>query len=182
MLGNREDLFVAQFLILNLLCYNRTKKEINMKKTEFEKIINFAIGNEIEAQEFYSQAAEKVKSPQLKDMFNGFAEDEKNHEKLLKGYLKKGPDKMHFKESFDANFAASVDKPKLSVSMHPADALALAMKSEEEAMDFYTYVADLSNDSGEQKVFKELAEMERGHKLKMEKAFKNVTFSADWGM
>ena len=153
-----------------------------MKKAKFEEIIKFAIGNEIEAQEFYSKAAEKVKTPQLKDMFNGFAEDEKSHEKLLNGYLKKGPKKMHFKQSFDANFATSVDKPKLSVSMHPADALALAMKNEEEAMDFYTYVADLTDDKQEKKVFMELAEMERGHKLKMEKAFKNVTFSADWGM
>ncbi len=153
-----------------------------MNINEFKEIIEFAIGNENEASEFYEDVSNKVKNTQLKDMFMRFANDEKNHSKLLQNYLSKSPESFHFKKSVDYKFSESVDKPKLSLQMHPADAFALAMKNEEEAVQLYTELAGFSEDPMIQKTFHELAEMERGHKLKMEKAFKDITFSPDWGM
>jgi len=111
-----------------------------------------------------------------------FAEEERGHRRLLEGFFSKDPASFHFSESTDYKFSESVDKPKLSIDMHPADAIAFAMKNEEEAMQFYTTLADLSKDPMIQKTFHELAEMERGHKHKMETAFNNITFPADWGM
>jgi rubrerythrin len=149
---------------------------------EFKKTIKFAIAGEVEAQIFYKEVSKAVESPQLKDMFMEFSEDEKQHAQILKGYLSKDPESFQFDGSNDYKYSETVDKPKLSLSMHPADAFAFAMKNEEEAVELYTKLSEIATDPMIKKTFQELANMERGHKTKMENSFKNVTFSADWGM
>jgi rubrerythrin len=47
----------------------------------------------------------------------------------------------YFSESRDYKVAETVDEPELSMDMKPADAFALAMKKEEEAMKQYTEMA-----------------------------------------
>ncbi len=63
---------------------------------EFKKTIKFAIAGEIEAQIFYKEVSKAVESPQLKDMFMEFSEDEKQHAQILKGYLYKDPESFQF--------------------------------------------------------------------------------------
>ena len=101
-----------------------------MNFDQYKEIIEFAISNEIEAQEFYDAAANKINDPYLKEMFKKFAEDEKGHEKILKGILSKDTIDQYFDESTDYKVAETVDKPELSTDMKPADAGALAMKNE----------------------------------------------------
>lgn len=151
-----------------------------MNLDQYKEIINFAIAGEIEAQEFYTDAAKKINAPYLKDMFEKFAKEEKGHEKILKGILVKDTIKQYFNESTDYKIAETVEKPKLSTAMKPADAIALAMKKEEEAMKQYTDLAEACLDPGQKKVFLDLAAMERGHKLKMEKAFVDIGYAELW--
>lgn len=151
-----------------------------MNLNQYKEIIEFAIAGEIEAQEFYKVAANKINDPYLKEMFEQFAKDEKGHEKILKGILSKDTINEYFNESTDYKVAETVDTPKLSTDMKPADAIALAMKKEEEAMKQYTDLAEACLDPGQKKVFLDLAAMERGHKLKMEKAFVNIGYTEVW--
>ena len=151
-----------------------------MKLDQYKEIIQFAIAGEIEAQEFYKAAANKINDSHLKEMFEKFAKDEKGHEKILKGILSKDTINQYFDESTDYKIAETVDKPKLSTDMKPADAIALAMKNEEEAMKQYTDLAEACLDPGQKKVFLDLAAMERGHKLKMEKAFVDIGYTELW--
>jgi rubrerythrin len=151
-----------------------------MNLNQYKEIIEFAIAGEIEAQEFYKVAANKINDPYLKEMFEQFAKDEKGHEKILKGILSKDTINQYFNESTDYKVAETVDTPKLSTDMKPADAIALAMKKEEEAMKQYTDLAEACLDPGQKKVFLDLAAMERGHKLKMEKAFVNIGYTEVW--
>lgn len=151
-----------------------------MNLNQYKEIIEFAIAGEIEAQEFYKVAANKINDPYLKEMFEQFAKDEKGHEKILKGILSKDTINEYFNESTDYKVAETVDTPKLSTDMKPADAIALAMKKEEEAMKQYTDLAEACIDPGQKKVFLDLAAMERGHKLKMEKAFVNIGYTEVW--
>ncbi|MCP4368826.1 MAG: ferritin family protein [Deltaproteobacteria bacterium] len=151
-----------------------------MNLDQYKKIIKFAIVGEIEAQEFYKVAADKVNDPYLKKMFEQFAKDEQGHEKILKGILSKDAINQYFNESTDHKVAETVDTPKLSTNMKPADAIALAMKKEEEAMKQYTDLAEACKESGQKKVFLDLASMERGHKLKMEKAFVDIGYAEVW--
>jgi rubrerythrin len=151
-----------------------------MNLNQYKEIIEFAIAGEIEAQEFYKVAANKINDPYLKEMFEQFAKDEKGHEKILKGILSKDTINEYFNESTDYKVAETVNTPKLSTDMKPADAIALAMKKEEEAMKQYTDLAEACLDPGQKKVFLDLAAMERGHKLKMEKAFVNIGYTEVW--
>jgi len=151
-----------------------------MDQREYEKIIQSAISNEIEAQQFYAAAAEKVADPYLKTMFKDFVTEEKKHEEILNKVLSSNSMATFFTETLDFKVAETVDEPSLSVDLGPADAIALAMKKEEEAMKEYTALADNCPDPEQKRVFQELAAMERGHKLKMEKAFVDIGYPEVW--
>ncbi|MDY0222594.1 MAG: ferritin family protein [Desulfobacterium sp.] len=151
-----------------------------MDAVTFEKIVDMAIANEIEAWEFYQAAAQKVKEPYLKEMFQGFAREEKGHEQLLRDLLSKGTMALNFKETTDYKVAETVDEPRLSLNMKPADAIALAMKKEERAMKEYTWLAERCEDEAEKKVFLDLAAMERGHKLQLERMFVDIGYPEVW--
>lgn len=150
-----------------------------MKTDEFKKIIKFAISNEIEAYEFYKGVSDKTKDAGLKKIFAELAEEEAGHRKFLEG-LTSGKTQIHFDESKDYKVSQTIEKPKLSLSMKPADAIALAVKEEEEAMEMYTEIADCSTDAEQKKMFQLLANMEQGHKVKLEDTFTNMAFPEVW--
>ena len=146
----------------------------------FKKIVDMAIANEIEAREFYQAASEKIKEPHLKEMFQGFAREEKGHELLLRNLLSRGTMSLNFKETTDYKVAETVDEPRLSMDMKPADAIALAMKKEERAMKEYNWLAEQCEDAAQKKVFLDLAAMERGHKLQLEEMFVDIGYPEVW--
>jgi len=141
-----------------------------MKTDEYKKIIKFAVANEIEAYDFYKGVSEKVKDASLKKIFAELAEEEAGHRKLLEG-LASGKGQMHFDESKDYKVAESINKPKLSMSMKP---------NEQEAMEMYKEMASCSTDAGQKKMFQSLANMEQGHKVKLEDTFTNMAFPEAW--
>lgn len=150
-----------------------------MKTDEYKKIIKFAVDNEIEAYEFYKGVSDKVKDKGLKKIFAELAEEEAGHRELLEG-LASGKGQMHFDESRDYKVAESINKPKLSLSMKPADAIALAVKNEQEAMEMYKEMAGCSTNAGQKKMFQSLANMEQGHKFKLEETFTSMAFPEVW--
>jgi rubrerythrin len=151
-----------------------------MDVTTFEKIVDMAIANEIEAWQLYQAAAAKIKEPYLKEMFQGFAKEEKGHERLLRDILTKKTMVLNFNETTDYKVAETIDEPRLSLDMKPADAIALAMKKEERAMNGYTQLAAACSDDGQKKVFVDLAAMERGHKLQLEQMFVDIGYPEVW--
>lgn len=150
-----------------------------MKMIEFKKIITFAIDNEIEAYEFYKGVSKKVQDANLKRTFTNLAEEEKQHRLFLEGFTSNARP-MHFDEVKDYNVSQTIDKPKLGLNMKPVDAIALAVKNEEEAMNLYTGMAGLSTDAEQKKMFQSLADMERQHKVKLEEVFTNMAFPEVW--
>src|SRR5512137_642218 len=134
-----------------------------MKVEDYRKIVTMAIGNEVEAHEFYAAAGEKAKDPSLKAIFKDLANEEKGHKNLLEGLLGHGKP-MKFDETKDYRVSETVAKPKLSLAMKPADAIALAMKNEEEAMQMYAELGNISVDKEQKEMFQSLARMEQGHK------------------
>jgi rubrerythrin len=151
-----------------------------MDLTGYREIIAFAIKNEIEARQFYADAAQKVSDSYIKQMFTDFSEEEKKHEQILTGILGRKSFEGYFTETRDYKVAESVDRPKLSIDMKPADAIALAMKNEEEAMKLYGDLAEKCTDNEIRNVFLDLAAMERGHKFKMEQAFVDIGYPEVW--
>jgi len=150
-----------------------------MRVEEYRKVISMAVESEIEAYDFYTAVGEKVKDANLKSIFKDLAAEEKKHRNFLEGLLKQAKP-MLFDESKDYKISETVDKPKLSLSMKPADAIALAMKNEEEAMNIYTQLANVSTDREQKELFESLARMEKGHKVKLEGMYTNIAFPEVW--
>jgi rubrerythrin len=151
-----------------------------MNLTDFKGVIKFAMANEVEAQKFYENAAAKMKDLHLKDMFSQLATEEKRHREILKDIYISNRIGEYFDENRDYKVSEEVETPELSMDMKPADAFALAMKKEEEAMAQYTELANACPDEKKKQVFLDLAAMERGHKLKMEKAFVDIGYPEVW--
>jgi rubrerythrin len=150
-----------------------------MTVEEYKRIIAEAIGAEIEAYEFYAGVAEKTQDSNVKSIFEELANEEKSHRDFLEGVLSDRKP-MSIDETKDYKISAMVDKPKLSVTMKPVDAIALAMKNEEEAMIMYTALADVSNGKEQKELFESLARMERGHKFRLEEMYTNMSFPDVW--
>lgn len=70
--------------------------------------------------------------------------------------------------------------PILSEDLKPADAFAIAMKSEEMAVMRYKILSDGCSSQDQKAVFENLAAMEAEHKNKMEQAFVNVAYPEVW--
>lgn len=151
-----------------------------MDQKAYQDILDVAIQNEIEANLFYHQVAEKVKGDYLRKLFLELAAEEQKHRTILEGFRNNKKAALSFKHVADFKVSETVDEPPLSIDMKPADAIALAMKKEETAMEQYTKLAQAAMDEEQKNIFLELAEMERGHKAKMEAAFVDIGYPEVW--
>lgn len=151
-----------------------------MTRDEYKAILTVAIDNEVEAYEFYKGVSKIVVDDYIKKLFSEFAAEELGHKKLLEGFLAKDIKDMHFDETVDYKVSETVARPTLSLDMRPAEALALAMKNEEDAMNMYAAFAAASCDQNQKKMFHDLSIMEKGHKTKIEKYYVNVAFPEVW--
>ena len=84
-----------------------------MDLNEYKEIITGAINNEIEAQEFYEDAARKLTDPYLREMFGKFAAEEKKHREILKKIFTSERIEQYFNEDRDYRVAETVDTPSL---------------------------------------------------------------------
>jgi len=150
-----------------------------MKVEKYKKIISKAVENEIEAYDFYNAAGDKVKDSNLKSIFKDLANEEMKHRDFLQGLLTQAKP-MKFDVGQDYKISESVDKPKLSISMSPADAIGLAMKNEEEAMQMYSKLAKASTDKEQKELFESLSRMEEGHKVKLEGLYIDMAYPEVW--
>ncbi len=151
-----------------------------MNREELIKIIEFAIENEVGAYQFYKDAAEKLGDEALKETFEDLAKDELEHKKFLQEFLDGGTEDINIDESSDYKVAETVEKPPLTADMNFADAMALAMKNEEEAMQMYQQLADACIDKKEKDIFLGLMEMEKMHKARLEDIYVNAAFTEVW--
>jgi len=148
--------------------------------SEYKEIIKFAMQNEIEAKKFYEDVAAKMENAQLKQMFSEFAAEEDRHRKILNQIFTSNRIEDYFDAGQDYHVSEEIDEPKLSTDMKPADAIALAMKKEEEAMIQYKQMAASCPEPEKKQVFLDLAAMEQGHKQKMEHAFVDIGYPEVW--
>jgi rubrerythrin len=148
-----------------------------MSENNINKLIDFAIAQEHEAYAFYKAAAEKVTNPGVKQIFLELAEDENGHANLLEIYRKNKVLSEIFKTQFiDYKIAETQDMPALSIAMKPSEAIAIAMKKEQQAAELYRSFADNAINSTIKEALENLANMEMGHKHKLENAFVDVGY------
>jgi len=145
-----------------------------------DEILDFAIGNEVEANRFYLDLAAKMDVPIMKEVFEDFAREEQGHKAKLEAVKRK-------EYSFGAG-AARVQELGLAdylveheptAEMSYADALVLAMKKEKAAYKLYLDLAAVAEAEELTDMFLALAGEEAKHKLRFEIEYDNVVLKED---
>ena len=148
-----------------------------MDQMQVEQILSMAITREIEAYEFYQQVYERAQDETAKGVFKQLAKEEQGHREMLEQYLHDPTMVMKIQApAADYKVAEATELPKLSIDMKPADAIALAMKKEQQAVEFYRALGKDAQDESVRKVFENLANMELGHKHRLENVFVEIGY------
>ncbi len=151
-----------------------------MNAQTLEDIINSAIESEVAAYQFYSAAAQKMTDPSAQALFSELAEEEKQHEETLANLDLSNMQSIPTYDLPDLGIAEEIEKPVLSIEMAFVDAIALAMKNEEEAMILYDLLSKCTDNPEQQHLFQSLSAMEKGHKARLEDIYKNAAYAQIW--
>jgi rubrerythrin len=148
----------------------KRSKEMNAENT-VEKLIDFAIDNEIKAFELYSGMSQKVDSPAAKKMLDELAKEEAGHKSQLEAYKGTHLDKFDFQKVQDLKLSDHLvaSEPKENSSIQ--DLFVFAMKKEKEAADLYDGLSQATDDAETKTVFEKLRAFEMGHKNKLERLY-----------
>ena len=150
-----------------------------MDKIELGRVFSLAIHREVEAYEFYCRVAERVRDPNVKAVFTELSQEELGHKELLERFKSDPTLVIKFnadKPLVDYKVAETTELPKLSIDMKPADAITLAIRKEQQAMEFYQGLAQAASDAELKRIFEGLARMELGHKVKLENVFVEIGY------
>lgn len=153
---------------------------IIMNKNLIQDIIDYAIEREKESYDFYTRAAERVDDKSLKSIFQELAAEEVSHKDFLEEFLRTGATEINIRDFEDYRVSETVDKPKFTEEMSFVDAVALAMKKEEEAMELYQKLANSTENPEKKQLFLDLAKMEQLHKTKLEELYTNTAYAEVW--
>ncbi|MHA1770627.1 MAG: ferritin-like domain-containing protein [Candidatus Thorarchaeota archaeon] len=137
----------------------------------FEQLISLAIEREVEAYEFYTNAAEEAELKSSAKLLNELAKQEETHKKKLEAALKDGVsstfevslDELELKKLRD--YLADVP---LNADSSPQDILVVAIKREDNAHEFYRILSEMTSHSGHKAVFEMLAREELTHKVRLQ--------------
>lgn len=139
-----------------------------MKLNTIEEILDFAIEQEQLASDFYTDLAGRMDKPNMKKVFEGFAQEEQGHkEKLLS--VKEGKFALPTRQKIqDLGIGDHLVQVELTADIDFQDALILAMKAEKAAFKLYTQLAEAADDEKVKALFQSLAQEEARHKLRFE--------------
>lgn len=132
-----------------------------------DEVLDFAIAQERQAAEFYTDLAKKIDDAAMRDVFEGFAGQERGHEELLL--------RIKSEKSLVPAATATVDLKIADYMVCDAgspkdiqDAYLIAIKKEQAAFAMYTRLAQLAPSESLCSTLSGLAAEESAHKLKIE--------------
>jgi rubrerythrin len=139
-----------------------------VKFDSVDEILGFAIEQEEKAAGFYTDLANRADPKQMKEVFLGFAEEEKGHKaKLLQ--VKEGKLMLPAEgRVLDLRIGDYLEDVTLSSSLDYQEALIVAMKAEKNAFRMYQGLASATNDPSLKAILLGLAQEEAKHKLRFE--------------
>lgn len=133
-----------------------------------DEVLDFAIGQEEQAAAFYTELAESMDRPWMKDIFKGFAQEEKGHKRKLEE-VKAGKKLLSVESKvIDLKIGDYLVDVEPSAKLDYQGALVLAMKKEKKAFKMYTDLAATTDDANLKALFESLAQEEAKHKLRFE--------------
>ncbi len=136
-----------------------------------DEILDYAIGQEQEAADFYASMAQTAEKHGMKEVFMDFSHEEESHrDKLLE--VKKGDQELQANtEVVDLKISDYLVEVEADRSISYQDALIVAMKRERAAFQLYSDLAEKVHEEHLREVFLGLAKEEAKHKLFFESEY-----------
>ena len=136
-----------------------------------DEILDYAIGQEQEAADFYASMAQTAEKHGMKEVFMDFSHEEERHrDKLLE--VKKGDQELQANtEVVDLKISDYLVEVEADRSISYQDALIVAMKRERAAFQLYSDLAEKVHEEHLREVFLGLAKEEAKHKLFFESEY-----------
>lgn len=133
-----------------------------------DEILDFAVGQEEQAAEFYTGLAGRMDRPWMSEIFKEFAKEEEWHKKKLLE-VKSGKRLISAeKKVLDLKIGDYLVDVEPTDHMDYQQALVVAMKKEKKAFKMYTDLSAATDDANLKTVFASLAQEEAKHKLRFE--------------
>lgn len=151
-----------------------------MDADTFDRLMLGAIAEETAARDFYRRVAQQVKDPNVAAIFEQLSKDENEHRDTLETFRFNPLAQVEFARVADFQIAEQEADVAPSFDMSPKDALQLAIKKEQSSAEAYRRMAAASRNPEFRRIYVELAEMERGHKVKLEELFVNAAYPERW--
>ncbi len=137
-----------------------------MNFNSVEEIINYAIEKEKEAVQFYEEISRQEAFSGTREMFEGFAKEERKHQAMLEDFSTNQEKISEYKLEWitdikRSDYLVDIEYEK---GMHYTDILRLAMKKEEKALKLYNDLMQKADNENVIKLFQLLAQEEAKHK------------------
>ena len=139
-------------------------KEFN----SIDDILDFAIDNEQNAVNFYTQLANESTNQEMIDVFSQFAKEEMGHKAFLTKIKREGTYTAKTDKVLDLKMSDYLVDVKPTPNMPYDDALILAMKREKNAFKLYMHLSERAPNDSLKELFQSLAIEESKHKLRFE--------------
>jgi rubrerythrin len=149
-----------------------------MSLKTLREILDQAIQNEEDANQFYSQAVNTVKDPSAKELLNEFAEIELKHKTVLQNFDLSTVDEEHHtvKEAHDYHIGDYLLDKEITPDSSIQDIMIHAMKREQKAYQFFKDMAKVVSSIEVRNLFEDLAAEELDHKGKIETEYDDVIY------
>jgi rubrerythrin len=151
------------------------------KFSSADDVLDFAVEQEMSAQNFYHGLAADSDIPEMKAVFESFVKEEKGHQTKLEsmkttGSFAAAANPADVEDLGLADYLVDVEP---TPHMEYKDALVLAMKKEKAAYRLYTDLAELSKSKEMKDTFLFLAQEEAKHKLRFEIEYDDIILQED---
>jgi rubrerythrin len=147
------------------------RKGAAMEEKQFKEMIQFAIGREIDAINFYSQANKMVKHSGTKELFLDFMKQEEGHKKKLEEVLAGKVNVAKIEKVPNLKISDYLVDGELRPDIPYGDILRIAMKREERSVKLYTDLKERNQDATLINLFTFLIQEESKHKYYLEKIY-----------
>lgn len=149
-----------------------------MKDANLDSIIEKAIANEEEANQFYLKLSQIVTDKSAKDTLIFLAGEEKKHKEYLLRYRHESfiANATGASEATNYKIAEYLQSPEVKSDMDSKDAYLIAAERELNSYNFYTGLASLHPEGEIKNMLLKMASEELKHKEKVEYLYANTAF------
>ena len=157
-------------------CFNVPEERARCRS--FDSIIEKAIANEEEANQFYLDLAQVVTDKMAKDTLLYLASEEKKHKEYLLRYRQESVigNAVNVDEEMNNKIAEFLKPPGIKADMESKDVYLLAAARELNSYNFYMGMASIHPDGEIKKMLLKMANQEMKHKEKVEYLYTNTAF------